>query len=249
MNEDAGEGGRGFQTTDWTQVRAAGGADGEARQRALAAVFTTYRRPLLAHLCGRFQVGEDQAADWLQDFVHRKVLQANVLRRAARARGKFRTFLLTSLERFVLDQQRRARTQRRMPPRGFVPLDQVGEEDVARQAEAGAAAMACAWAKALIDETLRRMEAECARKECPRRWEVFKARVLDPLYHGAETLPYAVLVERFGFESPAEASNTFNTALRMYERLLRQVVREYAGLEADVEAELDQLRRDLGWRG
>ncbi|HNQ91140.1 MAG TPA: hypothetical protein PKM73_21205 [Verrucomicrobiota bacterium] len=251
MSEDVGEGGRGFQTTDWTQVRAAGGAEGEARQRALAAVFTIYRGPLLAHLRRTFRVGEDQAIDWLHDFIHRKVLLANVLRCADRNRGKFRTFFIASLDRFVLDQQRRARAQRRMPARGFVPLDQVSDEDIARQAEAGAAAMAWAWAKALLEETLRRMEGECIRKGCPQRWEVFKAHVLDPLYHGAEALPYAVLVERFGLRSPAEASNTFNTATRMFERLLRQVVREYAclGPEADVEEELRQLRRDLGWRG
>ncbi|HNQ88837.1 MAG TPA: hypothetical protein PKM73_09505 [Verrucomicrobiota bacterium] len=249
MSEDTGEGGYGFQTTDWTQVRAAGGVDGEVRQRALAAVFATYRRPLLAHLCGTFRVGEDQAADWLQDFVHQKVLLANLLRCADRARGRFRTFLLTSLDRFVLDHLRRTRAQRRMPARGFVPLHEVSEEAIAQQAEAGAAAMACAWAKALVEETLRRMEAECANKKCPRRWEVFKAHVLDPLYHGAESLPYAVLVQRFGLRSPAEASNTFNTGVRMFERLLRQVVREYAGPEADVAEELRQLRRDLGWRG
>lgn len=249
MSEDVGEGGRGFQTTDWSQVRAAGGVDGEARQRALAAVFTIYRGPLLAHLCGRFRVAEDQAADWLQDFIHRKVLLANMLRCADRKRGRFRAFLIASLDRFVLDQQRRARAQRRMPAHGFVSLDQVSDEETAQQAEAGAAGMAWAWAKALLEETLRRMEAECNRKGCPQRWEVFKTHVLDPLYHGAETLPYAALVERYGLRSPAEASNTFNTGMRMFERLLRQVVREYAGPAADVEEELRQLRRDLGWRG
>ena len=52
-------------------------------------------------------------------------------------------------------------------------------------------------------------------------WGVFEARVLGPLFQNAEPVPYEQIVARFGFKSPAQASNVLVSARRMFERVLR----------------------------
>jgi len=245
MKTGVSDGQRVFPTTDWAQVKGVAQADPDLALRALEGVLQRYYRPLQAHLCAKFQASEDQAADWLQEFIHRKVLLAELLHRASRERGKFRTFLLFALDRFVISELRRANAQSRMPEHGIESLEELSGE-VAAVAAADIAAMTPNWARAVIEQTLRRMEDECAQHGYGSRWSVFKARLLDPLFEGAESLPYEELIQRLDFRSPAEAANALLTAKRMFHRLLREVVAEYAGEGADVEAEIRELRLELG---
>jgi hypothetical protein len=62
---------------------------------------------------------------------------------------------------------------------------------------------------------------------------------------GIEPMPYAQLVDQFGFESPIKAANALTTAKRMLDRNLRAVLRDYLDDEADVEQELADLRAIL----
>ena len=83
-----------FTTTRWSQVVAAGGADGAARA-ALAWLCERYWDPLHAHArrCG---FAPEDAADLTQEFLL-TVLRGGVVERADQNRGRFRTFLLACL--------------------------------------------------------------------------------------------------------------------------------------------------------
>ena len=78
---------------------------------------------------------------------------------------------------------------------------------------------------------------------------MFESRILRPTLGGAEALPYEELVERFGFQSPMKAMNLLITARRMFARLLRSVIEEYAIDRAEVDAELDAVLSGLGFDG
>jgi hypothetical protein len=80
-----------------------------------------------------------------------------------------------------------------------------------------------------VTETVARMQAECQAKGRLDRWGVFKARLLDPILDGTRAPSYEELIARLGFRSPAEASNALITARRQFDRLLREIVAEYAG--------------------
>ena len=58
-------------------------------------------------------------------------------------------------------------------------------------------------------------------------------------------MPYLALVERFGFASPAQASNVLITANRMFARNLRAVVAAYEFEEGNVDREIAELRSVL----
>jgi hypothetical protein len=74
---------------------------------------------------------------------------------------------------------------------------------------------------------------------------VFESRVVSPIREGTEPSDYRELVRRFGFQSPSQASNVLMTAKRMYARLLRSVVGQYARSDREIETEIAELRSIL----
>jgi RNA polymerase sigma-70 factor (ECF subfamily) len=229
-----------YPTTIWSEVQRA-----EDSTLALERLLKQYYRPLHAHLQFKFHVDEGQASDWLQEFIRQKVLLDAVLAKASKARGRFRTFLLNTMDNFVISELRRQNAQVRRPAGGHVSFDEFTSNELAEISASEGQQFDVEWARAVLAETVARMEAECQAKGRPDRWEVFKTRLLEPLFDGAAAPRYEELVSKLGFRSPAEASNALITAKRMFDRLLREVIAEYAGEGADLGAELRELKQAL----
>jgi RNA polymerase sigma-70 factor (ECF subfamily) len=226
-------------TTHWSQIGRAASGDGGS----LDALLSLYQGPLKAHLVSRFGAGKDDVEDWFQGFVHEKILVRDLLMGADRARGRFRTFLINSLERYVIQQHRRSGARKRYPEGGFVTLEQWELQDP-EQASLMVEAFDAAWGRVLLDEVIRRTREECIRKGRPEIWGLLLDRLVDPILHGGAVISYSELVERYGFESPVRAANLLTTGKRMFQRNLEAVVREYADAD-EVGGELSHIERIL----
>jgi len=122
--DDTGMGGqdRMFQTTHWTQILHVQGKDIPLRDRALAGLLTRYWKPVYCYL--RRKGHDNEAAkDLTQGFFCDVVLDRGLVERAQRAKGRFRTFLLTALEHYVASVHRSACAAKRTPTGGPVQLD------------------------------------------------------------------------------------------------------------------------------
>src|ERR1700674_5654358 len=100
-----------FPTTRWTLVAAAGDPHRKEARSALVSLCENYWYPLYAYLRRRGYPA-DQAQDLTQDFFVR-VLEGRYLDRAEPEKGRFRSFLLTSLKFFVADTGDRQRAIKR----------------------------------------------------------------------------------------------------------------------------------------
>ena len=87
------------------------------------------------------------------------------------------------------------------------------------------------------------MQQECKASGRQDLWAVFEGRILQPIRDGAEPLSYEEIIQRFQFQSPAQASNALITGKRMFARLLRLVVSQYASDEKEIENEIRDLQR------
>src|SRR5260370_21805806 len=96
-----------FPTTRWTLVVAAGDPHRKEARSALVSLCENYWYPLYTYLRRR-GYSADEAQDLTQDFFIR-VLAARYLDRADQEKGRFRSFLLTSLKFFVPDEEDRHR--------------------------------------------------------------------------------------------------------------------------------------------
>jgi len=212
------------------------------RVPALDELLTAYRPVLHGHLVRFMGVDSHRADDWLQDFICSHLLQRDdLLQRADPAVGRFRTYLLTALRRFVLGQLRRQKARKRAPnsPEA-VSLDE--NPNVAWHEADFTREFNVAWARHVLEQALRGMEQECRDKQRCDVWNVFDARVAQPALAGASPPSYEQLVTDHSIASPASARNLLVTAKRMLKRHLTAVIRDTVDSDEDVEREMAELR-------
>jgi DNA-directed RNA polymerase specialized sigma24 family protein len=118
-----------FTATSWTAVFAAGHPDSAGAHEALNRLCEAYWGPLHAYIRG-LGYSEDDAKDLTQEFFL-SLLSKNSLRVADRRRGRFRSFLLATVNHFLSNQRDRARAAKRGGGRPLVSLDAPPAEDQA----------------------------------------------------------------------------------------------------------------------
>jgi hypothetical protein len=139
---------------------------------------------------------------------------------------------------------KKERAQKRAPPDAqLLPLED--QPDLAVAAPDLESSFHRAWAREIIEETMRTMEAACRRNGRDDLWDVLQARVLRPALEGTPAPAYDELVGQFRFRSPSEASNALVTAKRMFIRCLREVIRDTVETEDEIDAEILDLKKVL----
>lgn len=114
------EGGR-FVTTRWTLVNAVRTRSDSGARRALEELCQAYWPPLYAYLRRR-GCEADAAQDLTQGFFAR-LLERHDIRAADPSRGRFRSFLITALKRYVLNEQERTTSAKRGGRHPHLSLD------------------------------------------------------------------------------------------------------------------------------
>jgi hypothetical protein len=232
-------------TTDWVLVESAGAENAADGAQAMQRLLLRYLPALKNHIVNRWRVPIEQAEDWLQEFVSVKVVQQRLIGQARREKGRFRQFLRTTLDAFVIGRLRHENAQKRMPQR-WVAIESV-EHDLESLEPDADRLFAIAWARQVIDQAIELMRSECELSKRENLWGLFESRIWLPIIEGAAIPPYDTVVQRYGFASPLQAANALVTAKRMFQRHIRLVLAQYAD-DADVEQELSELQNLLGAR-
>lgn len=237
-----------FPPTHWTMIGRAGNADGPAAREALARLLEIYVPALRVHLVSFKRLDPTAADDLVQSFVAAKILESSLIAGADRSRGKFRTLLLTSLDRFVISERRKQSAAKRGGNK--LPAIDATEIDIPDSGSTPPCrAFDVAWARELLAEVLRRMRRECEESGRADLWTVFEGRLLQPLLNDAAPVEYDELVHRFGYASPTQAANALVTAKRTFQRVLRAAVAEYARSPEEIDEEIQDLWSVLAQSG
>jgi len=98
FNGHTSMGGRDYQfpPTEWTKI-----LDQLRRESLYSELYARYWKPLYFYLRGRGFTNEE-AKDLVQGFFTDKVLGQALIQKADRARGKFRSFLLTAVRNYAI---------------------------------------------------------------------------------------------------------------------------------------------------
>ena len=118
---------REFTTTHWSVVLSAVDARAPGAPEALAQLCRTYWYPLYAFIRRKGYDCHD-AEDLTQSFLVR-LTTSDFIQKADPERGRFRSYLLTALNRFVVDEWRTANRQRRGGGQILLSLDAATAED------------------------------------------------------------------------------------------------------------------------
>ena len=225
-----------FPNTHWSLVRRAGVADSDTHREALSVLLARYQPALIHYLRFVWRLSAQDAEDILQAFFADHILERDLLRRADKQRGRFRSFLVTSLRNFAVSRWRSEQVQ-------AGPLHY--KKTVQSESESPPAILETAWARELINGVLRAMKEECRQNGRDEVWMVFEGRVLAEIFENAPPVAYETLAADLRLSSPMQAANLLVTAKRMFARLLRAAVAEYEQDDSEIDGEIGELRRIL----
>lgn len=232
-------------TTRWTLVVQANGVSEEARSVALETLCRSYWYPLYSFVRRKGYQPED-AKDLIQSFfAHMLAGGRGGLGSAQQERGRFRSFLLVSLQNFLSDQWDRERALKRGGGRTLISIDeQYAEGRYVKELPDEldpAALFEWQWAKGLLAEVYADLEAEYRLRGEPERYRMLRGH----LQEGKGDLTYTQIGARLGLSESAVTQE----AKRMRERfgqLLWRRIRDTVESESDVEAEITDLIRVAG---
>jgi len=232
-----------FVTTHWSVVLAAGRSDTTRAQAALEQLCRNYWQPLYAYV-RRTGHSREEAEDLTQEFFAR-LLAHNSVAQADPARGRFRSFLLSSLKHFLANEWDRAHAQKRGGGAQLIPLAfDTAETRWAQPIAPGDTpdqAFDRQWALALLEAVLGRLRREY--RDAGR--EGMFLRLKDTLSGGRAEIPYRELGAKLGMSEGAVKAAAHRLRQR-YRELLREEIANTVASPEEVEEELKHLFAALG---
>lgn len=232
----SGSGAR-FEDTNWWVVRQAADAESTGSDAARAHLCSTYWRPIYGYL-RRIGYAHEDAQDLTQEFFAR-FFEKNFVQRAAREKGKFRSWLLLLLKRFVADERDRAHRQKRGGGQPPLALDAF-EPEQARQIQPSDTLTPDklfdrAWAESVLGHALQALRVEWQRAN---KLQVFD--VLEPFVTCRNLEHYADAAARLGM-TENHIKVTVHRMRRRLRDLLRAEIARTARSGEEVEEELHDL--------
>ncbi len=226
-----------FEHTNWFTVKEAGLPTSPANDAARTSIYQIYWHPIYCYI-RRMGQGPEDSQDLAQEFFAR-LFEKNYLQSADREKGKFRSFLLVMLKRFLADQWDRANRQKRGGGKQFVSLDAQDTEMRYRNepadGETPETAFERRWAASLLEQVLKRLEEENAK--------VGKSRVFEELKQFLTNEQESSCAE-VARKLQITENNVKVTLHRLRERcreLLREEIARTATSTAQVEEEIQDL--------
>jgi RNA polymerase sigma-70 factor (ECF subfamily) len=229
-----------FPTTRWTLVVAAGDPHRKEARSALVSLCENYWYPLYAYLRRR-GYPEDQAQDLTQEFFIR-LLEGRYLDRADPEKGRFRSFLLSSLKFFAADEEDRYRALKRGGG-AVLPLEfSSGEERYLREPahdETPERIFERRWALSVLDRVVEKLRNEFLQHGGPENFERLKVFLL-----GQSDAPYAALAREMK-TSEGALKVAIHRLRKRYRELFREEIADTVADPAEVESELRYLAAAL----
>lgn len=232
-----------FETTHWSVVFLAKDAEAPGAAEALETLCQSYWPPIFTFL-RRSGYGIADAEDLTQMFFAR-MLERGHLARLRHREGRFRSFLLTFLKHFVLEERSRAAAQKRGGDRTFVSLDAFTEEE--RRAWEPAETLTPEkafdrrWAELILERAVTRLGDEYRANG---RSALFEA--LKNVHLGHKSIEgYAALGASLGLSEAAVKSAVQRLRLRHRELLREEIAQTVAGRETfqeEIRHFMDVLR-------
>jgi RNA polymerase sigma-70 factor (ECF subfamily) len=220
--------------TRWSVVVSA--ADGA--ELSLETLCQQYWHPVYA--VARHAGHDVEAAKDLTQGFFAKLLEKGWLKSADHEKGRFRTFLVTALKRYMINEWRRDHTAKRGGLVQILPLD----TKLAKRIESREGRRALSpdeifdrrWALALLDQAMQRLQEE---------WPAEHFEILKPCLTAERgEIDYQELAQRLG-SSEGAARVAVHRLRKRYRTVIREEVARTVTDESDVDDEMRALMKAL----
>jgi RNA polymerase sigma-70 factor (ECF subfamily) len=228
-----------FATTRWSMVLSAGREEESTQCRAaLEKLCRTYWYPLYAYVRRRGHSPAD-SQDFTQEFFAR-LLETQSLANADPNRGRFRSFLLCAMNRFLIDEWEKGRAQKRGGGSFHFSLDVAMAEQRFDLEPADPAApeklFDRQWAVSLLEAVLIRLEEEYQGHEKKDLFEALKGTLTG----SSLDQPYAELAKALGM-----SENLVKVSIHRLRKRYRELLQEEIAHTVDSPEEVREEMRYL----
>jgi RNA polymerase sigma-70 factor (ECF subfamily) len=231
-----------FAQTDWGMLKRLNEFSVGDQQPILDVLARNYWTPIFQYLLIQ---GYEQfeAQDLTQDFFA-FALETQLFAKADPKRGRFRSFLLGSLNNFLSNKHRKKSAQKRQPEGGFASVEELAEFGYYQpkalvNKETPDMIFHRAWLREVVRNVLQNLEQDCRNTGKTTHFALFRSRVVAPELDGEEPPPLADQARELGLKY-MEAANQIITAKRAFLRILEEEVRRYTSPE-----EVSQEKQDV----
>jgi RNA polymerase sigma factor (sigma-70 family) len=233
-----GSAGAGFPTTHWSLVLSAGEGGSPHAEEALERLCRSYWYPLYAYVRRRGRAVEE-AQDLTQEFFAR-LLRHEYLGLADPGRGRFRTFLLSALQRFLINEWEKGRAAKRGNGQPMISWDQQQAESRFLNEPADLStpekAFEKRWAVTVLERVLTELRKEFAINGKGQQFEQLKIL----LWGESGSPPQAQVAAHLGLTEGA-LKVALHRMRQRFRELLRSEVAHTVPSPEDVEDELRHL--------
>ena len=229
-----------FRTTRWSVVLEAAQSGAPGSKDALAELCKLYWYPLYSYVRRRGYRPHD-AQDITQSFFV-DLLAHHALARVNREKGKFRSFLLASLQNCLSNEAERARCLKRGGKIEFVAIDVSRAEERYRLEPVDALTpekiFDARWAMALLHEARKRLGNEYRLEGKDRSFDALEA-FLDQ-FNARQPFSYEQVADQLQV-SVAAVKTLIHRMRKRYSALVREEVLRTISDAADADAEIHEL--------
>jgi RNA polymerase sigma-70 factor (ECF subfamily) len=219
-------------------VLAARADDSPQSAEALETLCRTYWFPLYAFVRRQGRTPED-AQDLTQEFFAR-LLQKGYLKSVAREKGKFRTFLLVALKRFLANEWDRQHALKRG---GFTPVLSIDQELAESRFKAEPVhnvqpdqLFDRQWAMTLLDQTMKCLEEEYVSTGRARLFEALRGLIAKE----DSGMSYLEIATKLNLTEAAVKMAVYRLRAR-YRETLRAEIAQTVSSEEEIEEEIRHL--------
>jgi len=231
---EQGQKGRWFPATHWTDIVATRRQGSTSAAEALNRLCTTYWYPIYAYV-RRKGHSEEDAKDIVQAFFFH-ILERNLLGSADRTKGKFRSFLLGSLNYFLANRKDFEQAKKRGGGAIFVSLDdKTGEERYALEPVSDLTPEKLferRWALDLHEQAVTHLREEYCRQGKEQLFEQLKPFLSDQTEPG----DYLVVARNLNMTSGA-VTTAANRVRSRYGKLINDEIARTVGSPEEIPSE------------
>ncbi len=243
---DMGGVGEVFLTTHWSLIEDTGSSTGDKNAALIELLLKKYWKPVYCYLRRR-GCRNEEAKDLTQGFFQEVVLGRKLIDKADRTKGRFRSFLLTALNRYLINIHYKQAAKRHIPQTKITSMN-IGDMSELPQAVTSLTpedSFTYAWVSALLEQVLTEVKAECEKADKTLHWQIFRDRALRPIMEGSAAPSLETVCRKYGLSDTVKASNMIVTVKRRFQTLMRQHLRDSVMSDKEAEDELKEIRRFL----
>jgi RNA polymerase sigma factor (sigma-70 family) len=232
-----------FATTHWSVVLSARDRSSPKSDEALETLCRTYWFPLYAFV-RRLGHNPEDAQDFTQEFFAR-LLKKEYLKSAEREKGRFRTFLLVVLKRFLANEWDRQHARKRGGTTPIVSIDkELAESRFASEPAHNLQPDVLfdrQWAMTLLERTMSRLHDEYVATGRARLFELLRGCVAKD----ESALPYEDIAARLNLTEAAVKMAVHRLRAR-YREILRAEIAATVQAPEEIEEEIRHLFSTFG---